>query len=269
MNPFICLLFDSTAVNTSDPEEKYQLSEIYDLNEIYILKDLYQNANDQRTLLQKSCNANLLDFLQGDCKDNEDICGWQRTGCRVGALSAIFARAQRPEARLAVDMDWLPPTLEYIHLHYVEFQHTWERMCLPRELRYLYLFACNPIEKILIQNTIDFSRLPQKMEEIILLNAPIAGILVLNDLPKTMRLIYVDALIERIVVDYNGIPESLTGLFIIGTKKLMNKVHALGKPAGVRVETSYKRAGLRNDSAYLHKFEMKFESWISPESLGQ
>ena len=246
--------------NAAEPIEPYKLSEIYALDEIYEIKDLYPKADEQRMLLHRSCSAVLLHHLRGNAKDDADICSWQHTACENGALQTITTSVFAGEAGCSVDMEWLPPTVEYIHFYFVDMWRTWARMCLPRDLRYMHLFGCRNGEYEKASRTVDFSRLPRKMEELILLGSPVSGVIVLACLPETMRLIYIDqggTPLERILVDYDGLPEGLKALYVVGSAKLVDNVHAIGKPAGVRLETNGDKFNRQKESRYEGGFRRK------------
>ena len=193
-----------------------------------------------------------------------DVCDWKITECTDGIVTAIFASKKNVSNEYwAIEMEWLPPTVEYIHLRTIRIERTWKHMCLPRDLRYLHLNMC--FGELDERNSphIDFSRLPEKLEELILIRSTTGRVLCFDRMPITMRFLYIqqmDSFVRSILVNYERLPEGLQELHVtdsVDGDRLKKKVKAIGKPNGVKLQTKYDPSYPRQGSVYYERFEAK------------
>ena len=144
-------------------------------------------------------------------------CEWEFVVCSpnngiwidVCTHSESSVRRQR-----ALAVDWLPPSVQYVRIRSMFCYGDWRAERLPRDLRFLYMerFAlCGNSGNA----TIDLSRLPRKMEELTIWYSWYSGEVVLENLPQTMRHMYlVHDSFKRVYVDARELPNGIEHLFI-------------------------------------------------------
>ena len=98
------------------------------------------------------------------------------------------------------------------------------------------------------------------MEECILIQSTIGGMVVLDHLPETMRFLYIQhspSAFEAIVVDYRALPASLEDLHVTSVlleKRLRAKVTEIGRAKKVRLKTRYDGGVPMRRSKYYAQF---------------
>ena len=219
-------------------------------------------------LMEKAISPLLRDRLHGSLDNNseatEDPCSWKREiKCTENVLTDLFPRSEYINLQMVVSLELLPPTIQFIHMDLIFITKVIEADKLPRDLRYLSLHNCFPNDT---KGNVDFQRLPSKMEELII-SCPgtvMAGrILCFNALPRTMRLVFIkqqEILIDKILVDYDGLPASLRQLCISGAirderKQLLHKCREIGRPNHVRLEIGGETLSPVGKSKYAYHFE--------------
>ena len=195
-----------------------------------------------------------------------DECTWRGVECAGSCVTAVFAaKTFETASRLfSVSTEWLPPTVEFVHFRYISIPHIWERMCLPRMLRYLYLENCTAKHwKGMLSNKIDFARLPRRMEELILIHTDMGGMIQIDGLPETMQFVYImqhERFVESIGVHYEDIPNALRELHVTNGFDAVifdEMVRAVGKPNEVKLQTKYDNLYPEKGSAYVAEFAAK------------
>ena len=219
----------------------------------------------QLFLMTMSLSANIREHI-GNSGSPVDVCTWLGVGCvdsLVTKLHIVLNLARRSmRDSWVLEMYWLPPTLRFVHLQMVKIPGVWATDRLPREMRYLYLKFCfdrvmNP--QRYFEYHVDLRRLPNKMEELIVISSTIGRTIDLRQLPETMRLVYIKhhpGSIDTICIDYESLPDALEYAYIIPFKgDMRRKVLQSGKPTRVELKTRYDRFMPRMGSAFMDMFQ--------------
>ena len=209
-------------------------------------------------LLCSALNAHAKDVARGNAAEDPDICTWKAIDCTDGLANSICIQ-DHGQYDLSVEMEWLPPTLEFIHLESIRVYQELSLTTLPRALKYMCLSYC-----IGLTPCIDCANLPRKMEELILIDSVHSRKIFLCDMPQTMRYVYICQMpmyIHSIVVNYNSLPVSLHEMrvtYMNGHQKLQEKVTAIGKPQTVKLQTNYDRRHPILGSKYIKMFDFQW-----------
>ena len=160
-------------------------------------------AQNQSTLMMKCIERNLqgstrlarsLWQLLTHGEPNHDPCTWGRSvSCTDGILKTfVFIRMpmQYESAQWKIEMDWLPSSLEFVHLFEVDMVHGWLAARLPRDLRFL-CYSAGSETSISGNRRVDLCRLPERMEELLVRRGWYRGNVDLTQLPRTMRLLII------------------------------------------------------------------------------
>ena len=192
----------------------------------------------------------------GGDSENTDICAWAQIECTDGIVTVMWAasiQARAPNgAEVSIKMEWLPPTMKFIHFECIRVPSAWENMCFPRDLKYLFLDHCKDLNSQ--ANGFNFTRLPQRMEEIILLNVNIRGTICFVGLPETMRFVYFcvfQRYVKCFVVHYKSLPLGLKGLHATVYERGKVKVTEIGKPRGVKLQQKHQPSILLEGSQHI------------------
>ena len=239
-----CLLSMLTLILSADSVQPVSPADIAERQNLLIRKAL-----DGRPLRLKDSRHDP-EYLP-----NSDVCTWEVIGCVDGVVNSLCASDIRENIRRgkynSIAMEWLPPTMQLIHLRGIDVPNLWRLMALPRDLRYMYLSGCCDIN--FRDKRADFARLPQKMEELILLLSTGIGVLQFGVLPKTMRFVCLKVyrgFTTAIVVDYNNLPEALEALYVIAHKDKKLRIITVGKPRSVKLRTEYSWNTFHKKSRY-------------------
>ena len=212
----------------------------------------------QNLLMQKSLNKRVLLQVRGGT--STDVCTWKQTECTDGIVTAIWASKLPNYQRIdhSIKMEWLPPTLQFIHVKCIPVPNLWTHMCLPRDLKYLLLMECNDLDSA--AEFFNLARIPRKMEELILIDSNVRGMIRLVGLPDSMRFVFFRVFnnyVKSITVDYNSLPETLKGLHASTYEGPSPKVIAIGKAAGTRLNTKSSTNAVKEGSLYFEAFHKK------------
>ena len=157
-------------------------------------------------------------FYSDDGK-NTDVCAWNYPACSDGRISALFLSSPHAGADFVLDMDWLPLTIQHLHLQTILMADGWVAFRLPRDLNYLYMsyaVSCTPKTN----RSVDFRHLPLNLEELFLFmfqRGWFSGNVNLTDLPPKLRVLWIDGRPEqpwKATIDYAKLPESLKYLWL-------------------------------------------------------
>ena len=210
----------------------------------------------QRTLISHALNARAIRLAGGDDVSDADICTWKAIDCTDSLATAIKIRCQSDNGEALVDIEWLPPTLQFIHMTTLRCLTEWSLTSLPRELKFLYLAHCGGIIRFL-----DCALLPEKMEELILVGAIITGGIRFESMPQEMRYVYVMQVSNSIIpilVNYSSLPASLQEIRMLsvhGSGKIKRMIQTVGEPGAVKLKTKYDEQYPRMGSRYPNMFE--------------
>ena len=127
-----------------------------------------------------------------------------------------------------VNANWLPSTLQNVHLRTLVVSEGIEVRRLPRELRYFCTDTMLQMQDK-IRDKLDLSQLPRKLEEFLIVGEKFAATLVFQDLPPNIRLLYFSSLYKlQAYVENDKLPKSLGEITIDSTAC---KIHSLNESA--------------------------------------
>ena len=149
--------------------------------------------------------------------EKDAFCSWKGVRCRDGIIESICAR-RSPHDKTSVLMEWMPPTVKFIHFDKVLTIGEWGMENLPRQLRYLCLMHCHRSRSSQQLYWNKLRKLPPKMEELIIDRTPIPGVLQFDQIPQTMRYIYIKIPFRTssytVYVDHEFLPMRMNHLFV-------------------------------------------------------
>ena len=218
----------------------------------------FEHRIAQNRLIHRTLDKIPSEITRGNAGTLASICEWKSIECTDGFVTSICLAKEYWRGTVIAEVDWLPPTVEFIHWKGIEIRSRHSTNCLPRALKYMYLDECST-ETF----SIDFARLPEKMEELILLYSATPRIICLHDLPPKMRFVYIrlaPRFIDAILVDYNNLPESLKELHVTDAwdeNKIEKKIMAIGKPRGVKLQTKFDSKNRTKPSIYFERLDQK------------
>ena len=210
----------------------------------------------QNRLIHRALDRIPSRITRGNADTLASICEWKSIECTDGLVTSICLSKEGWTGAAVAHVEWLPPTVEFIHWEDIEIRNMHPTNCLPRALKYLYLEECSTQTFF-----IDYARLPQKMEELILVYSATPRIIRLHDLPPKMRFVYIrlaPRFIDAILVDYNNLPESLKELHVTDAwdeNKIEKKIMAIGKPRGVKLQTKFDSESRTKPSIYFERLD--------------
>ena len=211
----------------------------------------------QTWLLCRALSGNLQAIVQGNDGDFEDVCTWQGMECTDGFATSLCVQYLNFTYDVRIQVYWLPPTLEFIHLKCIAPFEESPLIHLPRELKYLYWK-----EYYASATCIVCARLPAKMEELIIDGSTSARKICLYDMPQTMRYVYIEqspVFTDTIFVNYTNLPASIEEMRVTSLyncHKLKRKVRAIGSPGSVDLQTTYDLRYPKRGSKYFAEFEV-------------
>ena len=194
----------------------------------------------QNWMIRHALNDVGIQTARGDVPASADICEWKRIDCSDGLTTAIYMYSEKFAGKESIELEWLPPTVQFVHLEHIQIVRELPFKHLPRELKYLYSSLGGHHTPC-----IDCSLLPHKMEELILQHTTNASEIRFENMPQTMRYVYIRHAprhLNAIIVNYNTLPASLEELYVTTMKDhklLKQKVKAIGKPRDVKLQTKY------------------------------
>ena len=195
------------------------------------------------------------------CGDNghlADICTWRCIECTDGMATAIFFRKTLFSDNACVELKWLPPTIAFIHLKSTRTPSGLSLHHLPRNLKYLYLLHSSGETPLL-----DCALLPQRMEELILVESTNARSIRFSEMPTTMRFIYIrqmPSLTKCVIVDYDRLPSALEEIrltCLFSFRKFNRKIREVGSPRNVKLNTNFDMEYPKKGSKYINIFDAK------------
>ena len=228
---------------------------------------LFDTKEAQHFLVHRALGRDFIRHARGQAHPSVDVCDWEMTECKDGMLTSICASGNPSsgDEAFSAEMEWLPPTVQFIHFYYVRAIGIWLSMCFPRDLKYLYLRVCYGMWTGNGSKAIDFARLPRKMEELISIHSIMSGTICFDGLPETMRFVYIEKQwrsFRSVIVNYENLPQSLKHLHVTDSlwgKRMNRRVKENGVPHAVRLCTSYDSGVPKKHSTYMKLFEEKMK----------
>ena len=146
-----------------------------------------------------------------------DPCTWRGVGCDAGALTSL-AWVQASSFR-TVFVEWLPNTLQRLHLKNLRLGEGLSTRKLPKSLKYAFFAsaaargACNGFDGRLDFEKLDFSALPSCMEELHFVTCTLGGTVTITELPQDMRILSLfNCCVEKVRIFNEGLPRSLQSI---------------------------------------------------------
>ena len=123
-------------------------------------------------------------YLHGENAPNPDPCTWSGIECTDNLVTTFVMRGvivrevidpeEAPSRSRTVqwcaDLDWMPPTVQSMHVVNTRMLKGWLAERLPRDLRYMCLIHCNVHKTDALGRPIALHKLPRRMEELFLTN---------------------------------------------------------------------------------------------------
>ena len=199
------------------------------------------------------------DQFLGDNASRNDACTWHGIECTDGNVTSI--NLSSPLGNMffyKVQLEWLPQSVEFMHFENVNFTSEWSGEVLPRCLKYLCLrnFDKDPTVSFLqdsFNRSLNLRKLPAAMEELIVWLGWCPGLIHIDILPASMRLLVLaTSKIRRAIIDMAMLPESIQTLAICNDVLQRGpRIECVSKSSGVlRVQKTYSLDDLENDSKY-------------------
>ena len=209
----------------------------------------------QNWMIRRALNEVSSRLIRIEADAGPDVCAWKFIECTNDIVTVIFLQIENAR----IEVEWLPPTLEFIHIRYIQVIHENPFPLLPRKLKYLYVgFFYRGIAHM------DFSNLPDKMEELILKVSAYDGEICLRGMPQTMRYVYIEQVTRytnAIIVDYSSLAVSVEEIRVTSKYndyKIRRRVRAIGKPGDVTLQTKYDKRYPTKGSKYFESFQQRF-----------
>ena len=199
----------------------------------------------QMTLIHRTLDDSAIKLVRGRSRSTKKlaVCDWHGVSCTAGLITSIRASSSISSEHGSMarfNLEWFPPTVEFIHLDDVACSTDWTLEGLPRELRYLCLRVA-PHDSSSRTPRVDCALLPRKMEELIIAPATRCCDIRLEHMPSTMRYVYIEQRMHAekpIVVDYRNLPPFLREMRVTSPRNdhvLEERVRTVGKPRGVKL----------------------------------
>ena len=159
-------------------------------------------------------NSIIPTYFHGDNALRSSECTWNGIGCdENGALRSMRIDNSRTWNPTLVDMQWVPPTAQTVSIRNVKLYGGFEASALPRDLRFLFLKNCMwRVGYSDIAGSLSFEKLPKKLEEMFLIGNLYRGTINIKELPKTMRILFLDSKFKReAYMRFSALPEVALG----------------------------------------------------------
>ena len=212
----------------------------------------------QTKMIRSALNDISTKIVRGNADNRADICDWDGIECTDGVVTTFFVYTNHFSDGVGVEIEWLPPTLEFVHMKSARITSGSSLSTLPRALKYLYCGFCYGLPK-----TINCSELPPKMEELIIAESSFVSAIYLDGLPQGMRYVYFSratAFMEVIGINYDNLPDSIEEIRVTAPyedKQLKRIVTTVGKPSAVKLQTKNDPQYPTKGSLYLEAFEQR------------
>ena len=167
----------------------------------------------------------LWQYLCADRPRTNNPCRWRGVACTNEVMTNFFILGMHgmipPGARtFQVNPNWLPSTLENVHLDSLDLSEIIEFRKLPRELRYFHSHDIIALNDEIRSRTIELRWLPRKLEEFIIFSGRFHATLFIADLPPNMRLLFFRSLsLPYAYVNMRNLPKSLKNVVLNGDYK--------------------------------------------------
>ena len=233
-----------------------------------------ESADEKQLIILNQClGDDIHAHMQRNAINKDNVCSWYGIECTNGLVTSLFVNtSEMVEGGLSWTFrpNWMPPTLRFAHIYKAflpmnteSSTELWAPDRLPRDLKYLYMDQCVSYQINERQYAESgFSRLPSRMEELILIYSVPFLTIEIEKLPTTMRILYIvtDAAdVDAIIVNYSTLLPVLKHLYVAdmysaGFTTAKNKVRTIGKVKYAPLKTTFKPWVLPKHSKFMAQF---------------
>ena len=157
-------------------------------------------------------------YLQTTQDWDDNPCLWNGVECENGIMqSFVFMTPPSEKAQnWRIKLDWLPATLQTVHIREVSMIDGWLAERLPSALRYISLQQCHlSYERPRDIRELNFRNFPVGLEELYMTGCSFRGSIVLDALPPNLRLCALQCpCIRRVLLDASKLPGKMEKLVI-------------------------------------------------------
>ena len=167
--------------------------------------------------LRAYSGLDFFDYIFDENGQYGDCCSWRGVDCTKGIVSTLVMTHGK-RGCWSTDFDWLPQTLEYIHLHSVTILREWSTRSIPRKAKY-FLLRDGYFAKQTPERALELRNLPQKLEELFIQSRDaFCGTVNINSLPESLKHCGINSPpITQVAIDNHGIPKNLERIDISAT----------------------------------------------------
>ena len=221
---YLCPFLTSTADTQANPTSDFTAHQ-----RISMLKVIYSHDRNTPDMMQ-----NIDEYLYTQDFSYNDPCTWNGVTCRSGTVVSFVMTAVQVVStgrfvpmfqvkRWTVDMDWLPGSIEVIHLRDILYLKSFCIRRLPRDLRYLCLISCDSTENT-VARQVDVRNLPRQMEYVYLKDGWFSGPVYIDQLPPKLKFLNISHYsIGTAYIKSVTLPKSLECIFIERTNSFSRK----------------------------------------------
>ena len=170
-------------------------------------------------------------FLLNNGFEYDNFCEWNGITCVQNNVQRVVLHVQG--SLKCVKCDWIPSSTEVVHLSQLYVLPDMDTSRLPRELAYLHYDYCFNVHSLQIH------RLPEKMEELVILGGCLRGTLDVTNLPPQMRaIVFTNVNFDKVFVINSKLPSTLEFIEIQYTDKVCRIKTPSGEKPDKRVTLS-------------------------------
>ena len=211
----------------------------------------------------------MLRYLSSGDRGHEDPCTWLGVKCTNDEITTLIFPRGVPSMdntyEWRFDPDWLPCSLHFVHLEGLVLTEGWAPERLPRDIRYFHT-NCYIAPGMDTHREINIRSLPRKMEELYSFYGWSSGTLLVADLPKTMRLCFINCrYIRKAFVENVNLPNELSLLVINGKDMKCKMVSLDDEPVDSRM--SCQNNPSENYSALCFSFQRESRRMVDAKML--
>ena len=227
----------------------------------YILSvDIALGGNELDTLLMERAvmhsgnDSTLIENYFGFTSGNKyDVCVWSGIQC-IGNNVIAFALTRTEKLHPILNIEWLPPSLQKVHLWMIIIPSGFTVETLPRALRYLYLMECSLITRGYTPQSIDLNKLPQKLEEFHLYKGWFSGKIYISTLPVTMCILQlIHSSIRSVHIDARAFSHDIKYINLSNASSRAPKILWLDAPLD-KLEVNHEADTNMEHSHYFQEF---------------
>ena len=156
------------------------------------------------------------EYVFQGAQNRSNECAWRGVHCKDTIITSFFFFARPMVSQLLhweLDLNWLPSSLEVIHLNEILPASPWVPERLPRKLRFFFFWGVPKPQKA--SPNVSLRNLPNAIEEMHLINSWPGGPFMLINLPASMRFFSIlQWNLQRLYVDNASLSDSLEVLNI-------------------------------------------------------